>query len=45
MIGASRVAVNKQLQQWRKQNIVDVNRQRVTILKPSALEREFSLSP
>lgn len=44
MIGASRVAVNKQLQQWRKQNVVDVNRQRVTILDPAALEREFSLT-
>lgn len=45
MIGASRVAVNKQLQQWRKQHIVDVNRQRVTIVNRSALEREYSLSP
>ncbi len=45
MIGASRVAVNKQLQAWRQQNIVDVNRQRVTILNESALEREFTLSP
>ncbi|MCY3559004.1 MAG: Crp/Fnr family transcriptional regulator [Chloroflexi bacterium] len=45
MIGASRVAVNKQLQQWRKQRIVDVNRQRVTIVNRSALEREYSLSP
>jgi CRP/FNR family cyclic AMP-dependent transcriptional regulator len=45
MIGASRVAVNKQLQQWRKLEIVDVNRQRVTILKPKALQREFSLTP
>ena len=44
MIGASRVAVNKQLQQWRKQQIVDVNRQRVTILDTQALEREYSLS-
>ena len=44
MIGASRVAVNKQLQQWRKQNVVDVNRQRVTILDEKALEREYSLS-
>ncbi len=45
MIGASRVAVNKQLQQWRKQQIVDVNRQRVTIVNRAALEREYSLSP
>jgi len=45
MIGASRVAVNKQLQQWRKQGIVDVNRQRVTILNTVALQREYSLSP
>ncbi|MYB22036.1 MAG: Crp/Fnr family transcriptional regulator [Chloroflexi bacterium] len=45
MIGASRVAVNKQLQQWRKQRIVDVNRQRVTIVNRAALEREYSLSP
>ncbi len=45
MIGASRVAVNKQLQAWRQQNIVDVNRQRVTILNEAALEREFTLSP
>ena len=44
MIGASRVAVNKQLQQWRKQKIVDVNRQRVTIVDVKALEREYSLS-
>lgn len=45
MIGASRVAVNKQLQAWRQQNIVDVNRQRVTILDEASLEREFTLSP
>ena len=44
MIGASRVAVNKQLQQWRKQKIVDVNRQRVTIVDVTALRREYSLS-
>ena len=44
MIGASRVAVNKQLQSWRKSNIVDVNRQRVTILNRAELEREFLLS-
>ncbi len=45
MIGASRVAVNKQLQQWRKEQIVDVNRQRVTIIDRAALERVYSLSP
>ena len=45
MIGASRVAVNKQLQAWRQRGIVDVTRQRVVILKPAALEREFTLSP
>ena len=45
MIGASRVAVNKQLQAWRQQSIVDVNRQRVTILDEASLEREFTLSP
>lgn len=44
MIGASRVAVNKQLQTWRRDNIVDVNRQRVTILDEAALAREYSLS-
>lgn len=44
MIGASRVAVNKQLQQWRKQDIVDVTRQRVTILNPEALLNECSLT-
>ena len=45
MIGASRVAVNKQLQAWRHEDIVDVRRQRVTILKPELLERHFTLSP
>ena len=45
MIGASRVAVNKQLQNWRHAGIVDVRRQRVTIIKPEALEDQFSLSP
>ncbi|PZC43680.1 MAG: CRP/FNR family transcriptional regulator [Chloroflexi bacterium] len=45
MIGASRVAVNKQLQNWRQAGIVDVRRQRVTVLKPEALERQFSLAP
>ena len=45
MIGASRVAVNKQLQAWRQRGIVDVTRQRVVILKPAALQREFTLSP
>jgi CRP/FNR family transcriptional regulator/CRP/FNR family cyclic AMP-dependent transcriptional regulator len=45
MIGASRVAVNKQLQVWRHEDIVDVRRQRVTILKPEMLERHFTLSP
>ncbi len=45
MIGASRVAVNKQLQNWRRQEIVNVNRQRVTILNVAALQREYSLSP
>ena len=45
MIGASRVAVNKQLQQWRKNHIVDVNRQRVTIIDRVALQQEFSLVP
>lgn len=44
MIGASRVAVNKQLQAWRQNGIVNVNRQRITILDPEALEREFTLS-
>ena len=44
MIGASRVAVNKQLQTWRRDNIVDVNRQRVTILDQEALAREYALS-
>ncbi len=45
MIGASRVAVNKQLQTWRQKGVVDVRRQRVTILKPEVLEKQFSLSP
>jgi CRP/FNR family cyclic AMP-dependent transcriptional regulator len=45
MIGASRVAVNKQLQAWRQEDIVDVRRQRVTILKPERLEVHFALSP
>lgn len=45
MIGASRVAVNKQLQNWRQLGIVDVRRQRVTILKPDMLEKQFALSP
>ena len=45
MIGASRVAVNKQLQAWRQRNIVEVTRQRVVILDPAALQREFTLSP
>ena len=44
MIGASRVAVNKQLQAWRHRDIVDVTRQRVVILDRGALEREFTLS-
>jgi CRP/FNR family transcriptional regulator/CRP/FNR family cyclic AMP-dependent transcriptional regulator len=45
MIGASRVAVNKQLQAWRQGGIVDVRRQRVTIIKPEKLEEQFSLTP
>ena len=45
MIGASRVAVNKQLQAWRQRGILDVARQRVVILEPAALEREITLSP
>ncbi len=45
MIGASRVAVNKQLQAWRQEDIVDVRRQRVTILKPERLETHFMLAP
>ena len=45
MIGASRVAVNKQLQAWRQRGIVDVTRQRVVIRDPAALQREFTLSP
>ena len=45
MIGASRVAVNKQLQAWRQDGIVEVRRQRVTILKPEALEQHFALAP
>lgn len=44
MIGASRVAVNKQLQAWRQDGIVDVRRQRVTILRPEDLEHFFMLS-
>ena len=44
MIGASRVAVNKQLQAWRQRGIVNVNRQRISILDPETLEREFTLS-
>ena len=45
MIGASRVAVNKQLQAWRQRGSLDVARQRVVILEPAALEREITLSP
>ena len=45
MIGASRVAVNKQLQAWRQAGVVDVRRQRVTIIKPAALEEHFTVSP
>ena len=45
MIGASRVAVNKQLQAWRQDGVVEVRRQRVTILKPEALEQHFALAP
>ena len=45
MIGASRVAVNKQLQLWRKEGIVSLKRQQITILDRSALEREYALSP
>ena len=45
MIGASRVAVNKQLQNWRQLGIVDVRRQRVTILRPDMLEKQFVLGP
>ena len=45
MIGASRVAVNKQLQAWRQRGIVEVTRQRVVLLDPAALQREFTLSP
>ena len=44
MIGASRVAVNKQLQAWRQQGIVEVRRQRVTILNPTALEKAFTVA-
>ena len=44
MIGASRVAVNKQLQAWRQKGIVEVNRQRVSILDADALTQEFTLS-
>lgn len=44
MIGASRVAVNKQLQAWRQRGIVEVTRQRVVIRNPHLLEREFTLS-
>ena len=45
MIGASRVAVNKQLQAWRQEGIVEVRRQRVTILDAEALEAHFTVSP
>ena len=45
MIGASRVAVNKQLQAWRQTGIVDVRRQRVTIVEPEALEEQFTITP
>ena len=44
MIGASRVAVNKQLQIWRQRGIIDLRRQRVTVVKPQELAREFTLS-
>ena len=45
MIGASRVAVNKQLQAWRKDGIIDVSRQRFTILDLDALQRQYPLLP
>ena len=45
MIGASRVAVNKQLQVWRKDGIIDVSRQRFTILDLDALKRQYPLLP
>ena len=44
MIGASRVAVNKQLQAWRQKDIVEVRRQRVTILDPAALAEAFTVA-
>ena len=45
MIGASRVAVNKQLQVWRRDGIIDVSRQRFTILDLDALKRQYPLLP
>ena len=45
MIGASRVAVNKQLQVWRHQGIVAVQRQRITVLDADRLAREFGQTP
>ena len=45
MIGASRVAVNKQLQVWRKDGIIAVSRQRFTILDLDALKHQYPLLP
>lgn len=45
MIGASRVAVNKQLQVWRRDGIIEISRQRLTILDTDALKKEYPLLP
>ena len=45
MIGASRVAVNKQLQVWRRDGIIEISRQRITILDIDALKKEYPLLP
>jgi CRP-like cAMP-binding protein len=38
MIGASRESTNKQLRRWHRQNIIRIERARVAVLEPEALE-------
>jgi CRP-like cAMP-binding protein len=43
-VGAARESVNRQLQEWRKQGILELRRNRVGILKPEKLEAEAKRS-
>src|SRR5205823_2024650 len=39
LVGATRVATNRQLQRWQRQGVLEWKSQHITVLKPAALRR------